>query len=75
MGIFIMLTMQTITIFRACFQLAMGITEVKKHYILKNVLLYLFFLEGRKTHYSVLYKEYDSSRILVGPIVWKFVSP
>ena len=43
MGIFIMLTMQTITIFRACFQLAMGITEAKKHYIFKNVLLYLFF--------------------------------
>lgn len=48
MGIFIMLTMQTITIFRACFQLAMGITEVKKHYILKNVLLYLFFWRGEK---------------------------
>lgn len=48
MGIFIMLTMQTITIFRACFQLAMGITEVKKHYILKKVLLYLFFWRGEK---------------------------
>lgn len=51
--------MQMVTVSMMCFQLAMDKGEVKKHHILKNVLLYLFFWEI--AHYSwVIYMEPDT---------------